>query len=75
MTATNNTFRLKIARCVGLKLTQERMAQELSISLRQYCRWEKNGAPERVLKHVKLLMESRLQERRLVSSGSPEHPS
>lgn len=59
MTATNNTFPLKIARCVKLHYTQERMANELGISLRSYCRWEKGGAPERVMRHVALLVESR----------------
>jgi DNA-binding XRE family transcriptional regulator len=56
---TNNTFALKMARCAKLCLTQERMAQVLGVSLRNYCRWEKSGAPERVMRHVALLVESR----------------
>jgi hypothetical protein len=71
---TNNTLPLKIARCVSLKLTQERMAQELCTSLRNYARWEKTGAPELVMKYIALRVESHSLMGQLLP-GPPEHPT
>lgn len=61
--STNNTQDLKLARCIDLHLTQEKMAEKLGVSLRTYARYEKTGAPSRVMKHVDLLIRT------------PSHPS
>ena len=52
-----NAFALKVARTVGLGLTQEQMARELRVSLRTLTRWEKAGPPERAWKHIELLLQ------------------
>lgn len=41
-----------------LQWTQERMARELSISLRTYSRWEAGATPKRVLMHAALILKN-----------------
>ena len=41
-----------------LQWTQERMARELSISLRTYSRWEAGISPKRVLLHASLILKN-----------------
>ena len=53
---TDKSQDLKLCRCVDLHLTQEKMAELLGVSLRTYARWESSGPPDRVMKHVDLLI-------------------
>lgn len=53
---------LKLARIVDLRLTQEKMAGLLGVSLRTYCRFEKSGAPRPVQKLVRMLVGSRVRD-------------
>ena len=56
MTNEQSIQQLKLARCCDFRLSQEAMAQKMGVSLRQYARWEKNGAPLRVMRHLEALI-------------------
>lgn len=62
MTTSEQIKNIKLARVVDLGLTQERMAQQLGVSLRTYSRWEKSGAHLRALQHIALLVSQHAKE-------------
>lgn len=53
------TLTLKQARKQSLRMTQTEFAKELGVSRRTLCRYEKDGAPETILKLANHILKSK----------------